>query len=203
MRINSELARGRRVTAPHRPQRKDVENLNGARWHKNEGEEMFKVSRMIELTARLMDGEDTLGNFMASATNCSARVLACCSHCDRFGTIVRVVTEDAEKTADALAAQGIACRRNSVVVIHTQSSFAAAAQVETSLALANIPVLYSYSSWDEENHWRVVFKTADDARAVRRLQAQASQSTTCMPNILGDTAKESRPFGLVPREALS
>jgi hypothetical protein len=153
---------------------------------------MFKVSRMVELTVRLMDGENTLGNFMASAANCTARVLACCSHCDRSGTIVRVVTEDAEKTAEALAAQGIACRRNSVVVIHTQSSPSAAARVETLLALADIPILYSYSSWDEENHWRIVFKTADDVRAVRRLQAQASQSATCVPNILGEAAKPAR-----------
>ena len=153
---------------------------------------MFNVCSMIELTVRLVGGESTLGKFMASATNCSARVLACCSYCDRFGTIVRVVTEDAEKTADALAAEGIGCRKDSVVVIRTQSSLAATVRVGTLLSQANIQVLYSYSSWDEENYWTAVFKTADDARAARRLLAQASESASGVPNILGDTPNPSR-----------
>ncbi len=149
---------------------------------------MLRICEMMELTVHLKDGTSTLGKFMASATSCSARILACCSYCDRFGTVVRVVTEDAEKTAQALAAEGIGCRKDSVVLIHTQSSPTAAARVGTLLALADIQVLYSYSSWDEENLWAVVFKTADDARATRLLRAQAGGSGSYLPDSLADHA---------------
>ena len=143
---------------------------------------MFTVCEMIELTVHLQGGAGPLGKFMASATSCRAPILACCSYCDRSGTVVRLVTEDAKKTAQALAAEGISCTRDSVVLIQAESSPTAAARMGTLLALTNIPVLYSYSSWNEEYFGAVVFKTADDARAARLLQTQAGGAASHMPD---------------------
>ena len=152
---------------------------------------MFKVYETSELTVQLKNGRSTLAKFMASATSCSARILACCCYCDRFGTVVRMVTEDAGKTAQALAAEGFLSTMDNVVLVRTQNSPAAAARIGISLAWANVQVHYSYSSWDEENQSAVVFKTADDAGAARLLRAQVGRSASYAPGSRGDRAKRS------------
>ena len=138
------------------------------------GGTIFTVCQTSELTVGLRDSAGELGKFIATATSCSARVLACRSYHHRFSTTVRVVTEDAEKTARALAAEGIACTRGSIVLIQAENSPAAVVRVRTLLALSDIPLLYWYCSWSEQNSWAVAFKTADDSRAAHVLLARAS-----------------------------
>lgn len=152
---------------------------------------MFTVCEMIELTVHLQSGPGTLGEFMASATNCRARILAFCWYCDRCGTVVRLVTENARETARALTAEGIGCTRDNVVLIQAGSSPTVAARVGTLLALTDIPVLYSYSSWDEANLGAVVFKTADNARAARVLRAQAGGVGSPVPDSHDDNRRHS------------
>jgi len=191
MRTSLENDRGLKVAdSLHRHQPKGAGISTKAQWRENGGA-MFRVCEMIELTVHLKNGRSTLAKFMASATSCSARILACCCYCDRYGTVVRLVTEDAEKTAQALAAEGIACTRDRVVLVYTENSPTAPARIGASLAWANVQVLYSYSSWDEDDHSAVVFKTADNAGAVRLLRAQAAESASRTPESRGDHAKHS------------
>ena len=143
---------------------------------------MFAVGRMIELSVHLPEGPGLLGKFMASATSCSARILASCCYCDRSGTVVRLVTEDPEKTARALAAVGIGCTKTTVVLIQAESSPTAAARIGAALARANVPMLYSYLSFDEGNFSATVLKTADDARALSLLRAEAGGAVLAMPD---------------------
>jgi hypothetical protein len=150
---------------------------------------MFTVRETIELTVHLRDGPGSLGRFMASATSCSARVLASCCYCDRSGTVVRLVTDNAEKTARALAAEGFGCARDTVVVVQTECSPRAVARIVGLLARANVPVLYSYLSWDEKDLTALVFKTADDAIAARLVRAQASGAASYIPDSPADGVK--------------
>jgi hypothetical protein len=163
---------------------------------------MFTVCETIELTAHLQDGSGTLGEFMVSATRCRARILACCVYCDRFGTVVRLVTEDAKETARALAAEGIGCGTDSVVLMRGESPIAVAGRVGRLLALTKIPVLYSYSSWDETNLGAVVFKTADNARVARLLGPRGARLACAYPMAVTRTEGSAATRGVRQHQQL-
>jgi len=132
-----------------------------------------EISRPIEIAVHLNGKPAAVGKVMVVATAPNVEILASCFYWGRNGAVVRLVTADPQKTAQALTSAGFQCQTDSVLLIGLQKKPGVAAQTGVQLAVAGIDMLYSYVSWSERNQAFAVFKTADDDRALRVLQVNA------------------------------
>ncbi|HTS17381.1 MAG TPA: hypothetical protein VMP11_07405 [Verrucomicrobiae bacterium] len=171
------LAMGRRRHASHaRPSRCDD---NAGKWRRGMAP-TARVTRAVrfvrsavEIVVHLNNEPTAVSRVMVSAATPNAEILASCFHWGRDGAVVRLVTEDAEKTEQALARTGFRYQTGSVLLIGLGETPGMAAATVLLLAQAGINVSYSYVSCTSDHQAIAVFKTTDDDRAARLLQVEA------------------------------
>jgi hypothetical protein len=129
--------------------------------------------QQIEVVVHLNNESASVGEVMVVATSPNVAVLASSFYWSRDGAVVRLVTEDPQKTEQALAAAGFPCATASVLLVGLQQQPGVAAGIGVQLAAAGIAIRYSYVSWTDHNEAFAVFKTTDDDRALRLVQGSA------------------------------
>jgi hypothetical protein len=108
---------------------------------------------------------------LSTVTERGANVRALCSYNDRDRTMVLLVAEDPPRAKQALEDAGFDCRANPVVVVGLENRIGAIDQLGLHLHEAGINVVRSYASYARDEEAYAVFKTRDDARAIKVLQA--------------------------------
>jgi hypothetical protein len=134
---------------------------------------MKSPQKQVEIILHLNNEPASVGKVMVAATTPNVEILASCFYWQRDGAVVRLVSEDARKTAQALAAAGFQYQTDSVLLIGLHELPGVAAQAGLLLATAGIAVSYSYVSWTNHHEVFAVFKTTDDDRALKVLQLNA------------------------------
>lgn len=129
--------------------------------------------KQIEVVVRLNNTPTSVAEVMVIASAPSVEILASCFYWEHDGTVLRLVTEDPQRTGRALASAGFLCQTDSILLFGPYNQPGAAAQARACLAEADIGVAYSYVSWSERTGAFAVFKTTDDDRALRVLQLNA------------------------------
>src|SRR5690242_10074189 len=109
------------------------------------GGAMTAATRQVEITVRTVNRPGTLGKLMTITASCGAEVLAACSYWDGARSVVKLVTEDAQRTGRALKAAGFDFESHPVVLVETPVKPGLLAMLRDKLTVAGIHVLYSYS----------------------------------------------------------
>lgn len=110
-------------------------------------------------------------SILSTVTEQGTNVRALCSYNDRDRTVMLLVTEDTPRAKQALEDAGFDCTTNPVVVVGLENRIGAIDRLGLHLQDAGINVLRSYASYASRQEVCAVFKTQDDARAVKVLQA--------------------------------
>jgi hypothetical protein len=131
-----------------------------------------RVRRQTQLVVHLPHGPQSLGTTLNSAIARGLQVLAHCSLPDAGGTTWLLVVADDWLGREALEAAGYRTLAEQVVLVEASPRASAAARLGRSLAETDIAVLYSYAMPGSDDRLIAVFKTADDERVLRILQAQ-------------------------------
>jgi len=129
--------------------------------------------KQTEIVVHLKNEPASIGEVTVAATTPNVEILASCFYWHRNGAVVRLVSEDPARTAQALARAGFQFQTDSVLLIGLQEMPGIAARTGLLLATAGIAVSYSYVSWTDRHKAFAVFKTTDDNRALRLLQTTA------------------------------
>ena len=135
------------------------------------GNVMTSVFTETELAVRSDNVPGAEGRVLAAILGWGLHVRALCSYTDGDRLMVRVVTDDAKQAKQALACAGYESKANPVVVVGLKNRVGAVAQLGAHLGNANIDIVYSYASYMDDAEVVAVFKTHDDARAVKVLQS--------------------------------
>ena len=134
---------------------------------------MAKVQQMVELAVRTGAQRQSFGEICGIVASCGVNILAYCSYFDRLETVVLLVTSDPVSARLTLEATGYTCRTNPVVMVSDCDRIGAAAQLGALLDKAGIQILYSYASSLPGDRFFAIFKTSDDAHAMRVLAGPA------------------------------
>jgi hypothetical protein len=134
---------------------------------------MIGATRQIEITVRTVNQPALMGRLIALTVSCGAEVLAASSYWDGDETVVKLVTEDAFRTARALQAAGFNCRSNPVVLVETPDKPGLPEFLSDKLIGEGVNILYTYSFRSDRELNYVVFKTTDDNRAIYILEVEA------------------------------
>jgi hypothetical protein len=131
---------------------------------------MHSVTRQVEINVRVTSEPESLGKLMATTVTCGAEVLASCYQWDDSGAVVKLVTEDGQRTTRALEAAGFKCESKPIVLVEMPDKPGLAAVLGSKLTADGVKVLYSYSFRSERGHAYAVFKTTNDSRAIYTLE---------------------------------
>lgn len=134
---------------------------------------MIGATQQIEITVRTVNQPALMGKLMAITVSCGSEVLAACSYWDGSETVVKLVTESAVRTLNALRAAGFECRSNPVVLVEVPDKAGVAEFLSDKLLGAGLNILHTYSFRSDRDLDYVVFKTTDDHRAVYILEVEA------------------------------
>ena len=134
---------------------------------------MSILRREIELAVQIGDEPTEMSAVGIIAWHPDIEVLAMRSYCGPDGVVLLLITTNAPKAADILEAAGFRCKSTPVILAGPLHQSGLAALIGTELALLGIDVLYSYTSRIGAGHQYLVFKTADDNRALQALEAKA------------------------------
>ena len=135
------------------------------------------VLRDTELSICLNDVPGGEESVLSAVTEQGANVRALCSYNDRDRMVMLLVTEDPSRAKQALEDAGFDCTANPVVVVGLENRIGAIDRLGLHLQDAGINVLRSYASYGNPQEVCAVFKTQDDARAVKVLQAGLGTAT--------------------------
>ena len=134
---------------------------------------MSILRREIELAVQVGDEPTEMGAVEIIAWQPGIEVLAMRSYCGPDGVVLLLVTTNSRKASQVLEAAGFRCKSNPVILVGPLRRSGLAALIWTELAVLGIDVLYSYTSRIGAGHQYLVFKTADDNRALQALEAKA------------------------------
>ena len=109
-------------------------------------------------------------SILSTVTGKGTNIRALCSYNDRDRTMILLVTEDAPRAKQALEDAGFDCTTNPVIVVGLENRIGAIDRLGIDLQDAGIHVLRSYASYANRQEVCAVFKTQDDARAVKILE---------------------------------
>ena len=129
------------------------------------------VLRDTELSICLNDVPGGEESVLSTVTEQGANVRALYSYNDRNRMVMLLVSEDPPLAKQALEDAGFDCTANPVVVVGLENRIGAIDRLGLHLQDAGINVLRSYASYANSQEVYAVFKTQDDARAVKVLQA--------------------------------
>ncbi len=134
---------------------------------------MIGATLQVEITVRTIDQPALLGKLMAITVSCGSEVLAASSYWDGKEMVVKLVTEDALRTTDALQAAGFDCKSDPVVLVEMPDKPGLPTLLSNKLARAGVNVLYTYLFRSDRQLTYLVFKTTDDIRAIYILEVEA------------------------------
>ncbi len=134
---------------------------------------MAKARKEVELSVRIGDNPGSLGKALAIVASRGVNVLAYCSYNDWNESVVMLVTDNAVDAKRVLEEAGFHVTANSVVLVGASDQIGAAAKLGAALGDDGIDIIYSYASSCGGNNFFAVFKTSDDDRAIRVLEAKA------------------------------
>ena len=129
---------------------------------------MAHARRERELAVHIGNQPGALAKLLALVADAGVNVLAYCTYSERHEGVVQLVTANALRAKLALEAGGFRCRMNDVVLVHAPDQVGAVAMIGARLGGAGVSILYSYAS-STGTQFHAVFKTSDDATAVRVL----------------------------------
>jgi hypothetical protein len=129
------------------------------------------VLREMELSISLNGFPGAEDSILSTVAEQGANIRALCSYSDRHQSVMLLVTEDPPRVKQALEDAGFDCTTASVVVVGLENRIGAIDRLGLHLRDAGINVLRSYASYAGRQEVCAVFKTQDDARAVKVLQA--------------------------------
>jgi len=157
------------------------------------------VRKEIEITVRVQNEPGVLARLFATAASCGNEILACNSYSNGKWAVVLLVTDNPDRTERALQDEGFEYGADSVVLVSAPESLACTILLTAKLRAAGIGILYSYMSWFEPHNVRAVFKTQDDALAMRVLERFLADASRDDPG--NDVAAPTVPAGLNRRAA--
>ena len=131
------------------------------------------VREATEIVVHLNNEPASISKATVAATSPNVEILASCLYWQPDGAVLRLVSEDPPKTAQALARAGFLCQSDSVLLMGLNEMPGASARTTLLLAAAEIAVSHRYTSWSDRREGLAVFKTTDDNRALRFLQVDA------------------------------
>ena len=131
------------------------------------------VREATEIVVHLNNEPASISKAAVAATTPNVEILASCLYWQSDGAVMRLVSEDPPKTAQALARAGFLWQSDSVLLMGLNETPGASARTTLLLAAAGIAVSYGYVSWSNRREGLAVFKTTDDNRALRFLQVDA------------------------------
>jgi hypothetical protein len=134
---------------------------------------MWIATKQVEIMVRVEDGPASLSHLMGVVSSSGSEVLAACSYWDQEGAIVMLVTENALRAVHALEAAGYKWKSSEVVLVEMPERPGMAAMLGAKLADAGVNILYSYAFRSERDQSYMVFKTADDDRAIYLLEVES------------------------------
>lgn len=134
---------------------------------------MIKVQKDIEISVRLKNQPGAFEQLLDSLTSCGIEILASNSHRASNWMLALLITDDAYSTRRVLEASGLDCWSDSVIRVDCPGR-GKVVHLGAQLRTAGIRIVYSYLSMlpssEGSDHSCVVFKTTDDARALRILR---------------------------------
>ena len=137
------------------------------------GGAVAKARKEVELAVRIGNRPGALGQVLSILAEQGINVLAYCAYSEREQGVVLLVCEDPFKAKLILKADGFECKANTVVLVGAADHVGAAAQLGMQLGRASVDILYSYASSAGTGQFYAVFKTADDEKAIRVIEAKA------------------------------
>lgn len=129
------------------------------------------VLRETELSIYLRGSPGAEESILSTVTEQGGNVRALCSYNDRDRKVMLLVTKDPPRAKQALEDAGFYCTTAPVIVVGLENRIGAIDRLGLHLRDAGINVLRSYASYANHQEVCAVFKTQDDARAVKVLQA--------------------------------
>ena len=135
--------------------------------------QVLRVHQETELAIRIDNDPGTLGRVLDFVQAEGFHVVAYSSYADWDGAVLLLVVREAWRVKAALEAQGLTCKTNSIVVVDAADRVGTVARCGILLGNAGIEILYSYASVSAMNRCYAVFKTTDEERALRVLDASA------------------------------
>ena len=135
---------------------------------------MSIVRREVEVTVRIGHEPTEMSAVGIIAWHPDIEVLAMRSYCDHDGVVLLLVTTNPQKATHVLEAAGFRCKANPVIMVGPLQQSGLVARIGAELAFSGIEVLYSYASRVGDGHHHLVFKTAEDDRALQALDGSAS-----------------------------
>jgi hypothetical protein len=131
---------------------------------------MAKARKEVELAVRFGNQPGALARVLEVIAKEGINLLAYCSYSERDQSVMLLVTDDPYRAKAALQEAGFECKANAVVLVSDTDRVGAAAQLGARLGGAGISILYSYASSAGRGDFCAVFKTMDDAAAIRVLE---------------------------------
>jgi hypothetical protein len=131
------------------------------------------VREATEIVVHIKNAPASISKAAVAATTPNVEILASCLYWQSDGAVMRLVSEDPPKTAEALARAGFECQTHSVLLMGLNEIPGACARTTLLLAADGIAVSYWYVSWSDSHEGLAVFKTTDDNRALRFLEVDA------------------------------
>lgn len=135
---------------------------------------MPKAVQHLELTVRLTTSASSMSEVLQRIADQGCNVLAYCSYWDRDASVIQMVVDDPQRAKQAIDAVGLPCRVNPVILVRETDSVGAAARLGSTLQRAGVEILYSYASSSGAREFWAVFKTSNDAEALRLLDGTVS-----------------------------
>ena len=129
--------------------------------------------RQMEIVVHVNNKPASVAEVMVAASAPPVEILASCFYWEHDGTVVRLVTEDPQRTRRALASAGFLCQTDSILLLGPYNQPGVVTQAAARLAAVDIGVVYSYVSWSERTGTFAALKTTDDDRALRVLEVNA------------------------------
>lgn len=131
------------------------------------------IREAAEIVIHLNNEPASISKAAVVATTPNVEILASCLYWQPDGAVLRLVSEDPTKTAQALARAAFRCQSDSVLLMGLNEIPGASARTTLLLATAGIAVCSWYVSLSDRHEELAVFKTTDDNRALRLLQVDA------------------------------
>jgi hypothetical protein len=137
---------------------------------------MIRVCRQTELAVRPEDESVALTDALEILASRGIGVIAHSLYADWSGMVLLVVTEDVHRAKRALEATGFECESNAVIMVEAPEEIGVVASLGAQLHQAGVPIEYSHMATSGDEMYFAVFKTRDDDRAVRALQADVQSA---------------------------
>ncbi len=129
----------------------------------------MKASKLAELIVTTPNIVGTMGRVFKLIAEAGVNVSAFCAYVEQDKGVFRLISENNAKVEKVLKAAGYETRSSEVVGVQTESKVGTGAEIGKKLGNAGIDIQHSYATSAIEGESVVIFKTADNDKAVKVL----------------------------------